>query len=67
MPLVAIQYWELYVLVNEKSKTVAELWDGIDLKCTFRRTVSERLERLWLEVVQLTSTISFSTEEDEML
>jgi hypothetical protein len=33
----AIQFWDVYVLVQEKSGTVADLWDGTDLKCTFRR------------------------------
>jgi hypothetical protein len=32
----AIQYWELYCIVNEQNKTIAELWDGNDLRCTFR-------------------------------
>jgi len=28
----AIQFWPLYRIVNEKKKTVAEVWDGTDLK-----------------------------------
>jgi hypothetical protein len=36
----AIQYWPLYVIVNEQGKTVAEAWDGETLKFTLRRTVS---------------------------
>jgi len=39
----AIQYWELHRIVNEKSKTIAELWDGVNLKCTLRRLVDGRL------------------------
>ena len=39
----ATQYWDLYVLVNEKNKTIADLWDGQELKCTFRRTFSDEL------------------------
>jgi hypothetical protein len=63
----AIQFWELCVIVNEKSGTIAELWDGCNLKCTFRRIVNERLGRIWPEIVQLASTISFSDEEDAMV
>jgi len=37
----AIQYWPLYRIVNEKEKSIADLWDGDSLRCTFRRTVSE--------------------------
>jgi hypothetical protein len=53
--------------VNEKSGTIAELWDGCNLKCTFRRTVNERLGRIWLEILQLASTISFSDEENALI
>ena len=27
----AIQHWELYRIVSEKNKTIAELWDGVNL------------------------------------
>jgi hypothetical protein len=63
----AIQFWELYVIVNEKSATIQELWDGESLKCTFRRTVGERLMNMWDEVVQLATTICFSNEEDNLI
>jgi hypothetical protein len=39
----AIQYWEVYSIVNEQNKTIAELWDGSNLKCTFRRCVDRSL------------------------
>lgn len=63
----AIQYWEIYILVNEKSSTVAKLWDGVNLKCTFRRGVDNRQMNLWLEIVQLASTITFSNDEDALI
>jgi hypothetical protein len=63
----AIQFWDLYVIVNEKTGTVRDLWDGVNLRCTFRRTVGDRLEQLWLEVLQLASTIEFFEEEDSLI
>jgi hypothetical protein len=36
-------YWELYYIVNEQNGTIAKLWGGYNLKCTFRRTVDRRL------------------------
>jgi len=53
--------------LNEKNRSIAELWDGQELKCTFRRNVSEELYNSWLEIVDLVSTIQFSEEEDEMV
>jgi hypothetical protein len=63
----AIQYWKLYRFVNAKNKSVPSLWDGIDLKCTFRRTGDIHMLELWEEVCQLASTISFSEEEDSLI
>ena len=63
----AIQFWEIYVLVNEKSQTIFHLWDGTNLKCTFRRGVNSWLINLWLEVVQLASTIVFTADVDSLI
>jgi len=52
------------VIVNEKNGTIHDLWDGENLKCTFRRTADQRLMNDWLELKQLAETISFSNEED---
>lgn len=60
----AIQFWPLYRIVNEKRRTILELWDGTNLKCSFRRNVSEALYKSWLEVVELMSTIQLIDEED---
>lgn len=46
---------------------MADLWDGVNLKCTFRICVDSRLLNLWEEVVQIASEISFSEEEDSLV
>jgi hypothetical protein len=53
--------------VNEQSKTVADLWDGENLKCTFRRCVDVRLFNLWEELVNLVTTIEFTDDEDALI
>jgi hypothetical protein len=63
----AIQYWELYCLVNEQNMSIAELWDGVNLKCIFRRCVNTRLFMLWEEVVSIAESVEFSLDEDEMI
>lgn len=63
----AIQYWNLYKIVHEKNCSVEELWDGVNLKCTFRRTVGASLFTMWEEVCQFASTICFSDEEDSLI
>jgi hypothetical protein len=63
----AIQYWKLYRFVNEKNKSVASLWDGTVLKCTFSRSGDTHMLDLWEEVCQIAATIAFSEEEDSMI
>jgi hypothetical protein len=60
-----IQYWELYCIVNKQNSTIADLWDGCNLRCTFRRTVDIRLFNLWEEVLNIASSLSLSNEDDE--
>jgi hypothetical protein len=63
----AIQYWEIYVIINEHNKTIADIWDGSNLKCTFRRCVDARLYNMWEELVSIASSICLSDSEDEMV
>jgi hypothetical protein len=63
----AIQYWELYCIINEHNKTIAEIWDGVHLKCTFRRCVDLRLYNLWDQVLSIAETIELNGEEDAMV
>jgi hypothetical protein len=36
----AILFWDLFVIVDENQLTVAQAWDGENLRFTFRRSVS---------------------------
>jgi hypothetical protein len=53
--------------VNEQNRSIAELWDGVNLKCTFQRFVDRRLLSLWEELVGLVSTIELSDKEDALI
>lgn len=59
----AIQFWELYVLINEKGLTIDKAWDGENLEFTFRRCVDKRLILLWHDVVSVAQSIVFTEEE----
>jgi hypothetical protein len=63
----AIQFRNLYIILNEKNKTIHELWDGNTLKCTFRKVVDVNLMRDWEEIIQLASTIILSGDQEEMV
>jgi hypothetical protein len=62
----AIQFWKLYVIVNEQGKTIYEAWDGVNLRFTFRRTVNRELLEMW-ELKQITSSIHKKDEDDGII
>jgi hypothetical protein len=49
--------------VNEQNKTIADLWNGENLKYIFKRCVDVKLFNLWEELVSLVTTIEFSGEK----
>lgn len=61
------QFCDLYFLVNERNKTISELWDGHELKCTFRRTFSEELMVQWFDLVSILKLTKFRQEEDSLI
>jgi hypothetical protein len=63
----AILYWPLCVINEQQGKTVKEVWDGENLRLTFRRSVSEHLMNLWWELVGLMSDINLSKEDDQIV
>jgi hypothetical protein len=63
----AIKYWEIYSIVNEQNSTITEIWDGAQLKCSFRRCVDRRLFHMWEELVGIAESLVLSEDEDESL
>jgi hypothetical protein len=62
-----IQYWEVYSVVNGQNRTIREIWDGTNLKCTFRRRVDRRVFDLWEVVCVIAENLVLSGEDDELI
>ena len=63
----AIQFWDLYVLAEQTNKCIVDLWDGRQLLISFRRKVSPRLMRMWLDLVAIAESISYSDDCDAIV
>jgi len=63
----ATQFWQLYVINNEQGVTISQVWEGVNLKLTFRRAVSQQLMLQWEELVQIAISISLNNEEDTVI
>jgi hypothetical protein len=63
----SIIFWDLFVLVNEHDKSIQELWDGTNLKCTFRRKVDHRLLQRWYDLKSIAESLCLSNEEESII
>jgi hypothetical protein len=63
----AIQYWEIFSIVNEHGITIREAWDGVNLRFSFRRTVDSRVMNLWYEHQEIAGSIIFKEEPDSIV
>jgi hypothetical protein len=63
----AIQYWSLYSIVNEHGKAICEVWDGENLRFTFRWTVDQVVMNQWHELLEIASSLNLRNEEDAII
>jgi hypothetical protein len=63
----AIQYWDVYILANEQNISIADAWDGVQLKISFRRCFSHELMLKWYEIVEIAKSIQFTQEPDALI
>jgi hypothetical protein len=47
----AVQFWELYCICNEKTKVVSEVLGEGEIRLSFRRTFSENMMQTWCELL----------------
>lgn len=63
----AIQFWDLYVICNEQLATIDDVWDGSEIKLSFRRSFGPRLVEQWEAISRIITSLSFSSEKDQMV
>jgi hypothetical protein len=63
----AVQFWDLFTIYNEKTKTVDEVWVDGELRLTFRRTFSERMLEIWDELMIVVENVVLWNEIDALV
>lgn len=63
----ATQYWDIYFVSNQQNQTIAELWDGNEIRGNLRRTFTGEMMAQWQELLELARSTSFSEEEDQLI
>jgi hypothetical protein len=54
-------------LIREQNSSIVDLWDGTQLKCSFRRSVDKCLMDKWYKIIHITESIVFTNEEDSLI
>lgn len=63
----AVQFWHIYMICNEQTKSVKEIWDGETLKLTFRRNFDNKMMEQWYQLVEIAKEINFSNDPDALI
>ena len=63
----AIQYWPLYAIRNETSKTISEIWDGAQDKLSFRRNFNDKMMESWYQLEEIVKKITLVDETDSLV
>lgn len=58
-----MQFWELYCICNEKSKTIAEVWVNREFRLSFR-TFSVSLTQRWEELMAVVEQLNLNEDSD---
>ena len=57
----------MYSIANEHNKTIGEVWDGSNLKISFRRCVDNRLLHLWFDLLSIAQSVILNDEDDAII
>jgi hypothetical protein len=63
----AVQFWELYCICNEKTEVVADTWVDGELKLTFRRTFDDRMMQTWYELGAVLDEVVLNDADDALI
>lgn len=63
----SIQFWDLYCICREQGQTIRQIWDGENLKLTFRRTFSPALMNTWYELEAIVGSIVYTEDSDSLV
>ena len=57
-----VQFWELY-----SGKSLAEIWDGQEIKLNFIRNFSVNMMSRWIELVEIFSSVQLNQDGDALV
>jgi hypothetical protein len=62
-----VQFWDLYSICNEKTKTIAEIWVNGEQRLYFRRIFKYRMMQTWNELLAVVEQLVLNDEPDTIV
>lgn len=63
----AVRFWDLYTIANEKIKVIVDIVDGDEVKLTFSRTFSFDMMQRWHELVMIATSVVLQDDSDALV
>ena len=63
----SVQFLPLYTICHQQGVTVADAWDGINIKLSFRRVFSDAMMENWYCLEQIIKNCVLTEEEDSLI
>src|SRR4051812_48688278 len=63
----SVQFWPIYTICNQQGITLADAWDGVHIKITFRRTFSNKLMEQWFQFEEVIKSVAFNSDPDTLV
>ena len=61
------QFWDLYILADQKNVSLASVWKGNELIFSFMKRVDHGLIRMWEELITLVELVRFENYCDAII
>jgi hypothetical protein len=60
--------WPLYIINNEHGSSISDIWDGPDLKLSFRKkSISSYIMMLWYDLIYIIESVNLVEENDRII
>ena len=63
----SVQFWDLYVICNQMGSRLADIWDGQEVKLTFRRTFDDEMLETWFELEGIVKSVVYKPGGDALV
>jgi hypothetical protein len=63
----ATQFWDIYVIANDHNVSISKVWDGLNLKITFRRYFSPDMMKASNDLFNIVKDLKLNDSEDSIV